>query len=40
MLLDVDFSFSRLPVLYEASLKPMSSKLLFRLDVIRRLGVP
>ena len=31
ILLDVDFPFSGLPVLYEASLKPMSLKLLFRL---------
>ena len=31
MLPDVDFAFSEVTVLYKASLKPMSSKLLFRL---------
>ena len=39
MLRDVDFAFSGLPVLYEASLKPMSSKLLFRLKAMRKSSV-
>ena len=40
MLPDVDIASSGFPVLYKASLKPMSSKLLFRLQVMRRSVVP